>query len=175
MALSIDELSSLYGLYGVNGVTQTSTQNTKTSGTEQQATDGDSYISTIAGMDLDAAIPSENYNDLARKILSTSAEDKTQDSTEYASVTDSASQTAETGGTQAAGGGSGGGDSSDSDDDDTVTEVVTINGVTYLQITTTDEDGNTTVTRTQIGAAPSDNDGKAVGTTTSAAAQALSL
>jgi hypothetical protein len=172
MALSIDELNSLYGLYGVNGITQTSTQNTQISGTEKKATDGDSYISTIAGMDLDAAIPSENYNDLARKIQSAAAAGQTQDSTEYASVTESTSQTAGTEGAQAAGGASGGGGSSDSEEE-TETEVVTINGVTYLQTTTTDESGNTTVTRVQLSADSADGDEKAVGT--AAAAQTLSV
>jgi hypothetical protein len=92
MVLSINELSSLYGLYGLNGITQTGTQNTQTSENEQEATDGDSYISTIAGLDLNAAIPSENYNDLPVKIKSAASVGETQNSTEYAAVTDSTSQ-----------------------------------------------------------------------------------
>lgn len=174
MALSVDELGSRYGLYGVNGMTQTDTQNTKTSKTEQKDTDGDSYISTIAGLDLDAAIPSENYNDFARKLKAAVAAGQEQDSTEYASVADGTSQTAEAGGTQAAGGASGGGGSSDSEED-TETEIVVINGVAYLQTTTTDEDGNTTVTRTQLSAPPMDDNGKEAGPQAPAAAQALSV
>jgi hypothetical protein len=74
-------------------------------------------------------------------------------------VTGTQSTADETEETEAAGGagGAGGGGSSDSDED-TETELVTINGVTYLQTTTTDENGNTTVTRTQVGVSSIDDD-----------------
>jgi hypothetical protein len=173
MALSIDELSSRYGFYGVDGTAQNGTRNTKASGTEQKEEDGDSYISTIANIDSDAPIPSENYNDFARKIKLSAAAGQAQDSTEYASVAGGTSQAAGTEGTQAAGGGGAvGGGSSDSEED-TETEVVFINGEAYLQTTTTDEDGNTTVTRTKLSAPPADRDGKENGITDSDAAQAL--
>jgi hypothetical protein len=170
MSLSIDELYSLYGMYGVNGVTQTNSQSTAASETETKATEGDSYISTIAGLDPNAAIPSENYNDLALKIKSASQAAKEANSTDYASVAGTVSETDET---QAVGGAGGGGGSSDSDEDDTETEVVTINGVTYLQTTTTDEDGNTTVTRVRIGTVQTADGQKAADASPSPAAQAL--
>jgi hypothetical protein len=154
MALSIDELSAIYGLNGVNGVTQTNNStNIPTSEAEKKATDGDSYISTIAGMDANAAIPSDNYNDLARMIKSASSAGGSTSSTEYASVKDSTADSEETQAAGGAGGAGGGGSDSSSE---TETEVVTINGVTYLQTTTTDESGNTTVTRTPIGSAGDD-------------------
>ena len=127
MSMPIDELNSIYGMYGINGLSQNNTQSISSNEAEEKATDGDSYISTIAGMD----------------------------PTEYSSVEESADSESQNIG---AAGGSGGGSSSDSDDE-TETEVVTINGQTYLQITKTDSNGNTTVTRTPIGAAASD-DGK---------------
>jgi hypothetical protein len=158
MSLSIDELSAIYGLNGVNGVTQTNNStNIPTSEAEKKATDGDSYISTIAGIDADAAIPSDNYNDLARMIKSSSSAGGSTSSTEYASVKESTAQTEDSEETQAAGGAGGAGGGSSDSDSDTETEVVTINGVTYLQTTTTDENGNTTVTRTPIGSAGEDN------------------
>ena len=188
MSLSIDELSSIYGMYGVNGLSQYNTQAASSSEAEKKATDGDSYISTIADLDPNAAIPSENYNDLARQIKSAAGSSESANSTVYASVTDSLRTDADGAGTSAAGtsaagstdaatesvggsGGSGGAGSSDSDED-TETEVVTIDGQTYLQTTTTDSNGNTTVTRTPIGAAPVDT---TAGTSAapSAAAQAL--
>ena len=187
MSLSIDELSSLYGMYGVNGLSQNSTQSVTSADAEEKATDGDSYISTIAGLDPNAAIPSENYNDLAKMIKSAAGSTETSNSTEYASVsgtTGTASSTTgvtsttseastETAGAVGGAGGSGGGSSSDSDDDeDSETEVVTINGQTYLQVTTTDSNGNTTVTRTPIGGTPVDET-KGVSAAPSAAAQAL--
>ena len=168
MSLSIDELSSLYGMYGVNGLSQNNNQSVGSTETEKKATDGDSYISTIAGLDPNAAIPSENYNDLAKMIKSASGSAENSNATEYASVTSSTEN--ETGAVGGAGG-SGGGDSSDSDEE-TETEIVTINGQTYLQTTTTDANGNTTVTRTPIGNAPVD-ESKGTVATPSAGAQAL--
>lgn len=151
MALSIDELSSLYGLNSVNGVAQTATQTVTETEADKKAMDGDSYISTIAGYDPNAAIPSENYNDLAKQIMAAARSEKTNTAeTAKTEDTQSSGQAAES--TQAAGGGSGsGGGSSDEDEDETTTEIVTINGQTYLQTTTTDSSGNTTVTRVPIG------------------------
>jgi hypothetical protein len=156
MSLSIDELSAIYGLNGVNGITQTNSTNIPTSEAEKKATDGDSYISTIAGMDANAAIPSDNYNDLARMIKSSSSAGGSTSSTEYASVKESTAQTEDSEETQAAGGAGGAGGGGSDSSSETETEVVTINGVTYLQTTTTDESGNTTVTRTPIGSAGED-------------------
>ena len=168
MSMSIEELSSLYGTYGINGLSQVNSQSVSSSETEKKATDGDSYISTIAGMDLNAAIPSENYNDLARMVKSASASSANSNATEYESVENSTDADTESVG---GAGGSGGGSSSDSDEE-TETEIVTINGRMYLQTTTTDSEGNKTVTRTSVGSAPADG-AKGVGSEPSAAAQAL--
>jgi hypothetical protein len=117
--------------------------------------DRDSYISGIANAE--TAIPSGIYG---------------ADGLEVGDVGTDGSATSG----EAASGGAGGvgGGSSDSEED-TETTVVTINGVTYLQTTTTDENGNTTVTRTQIGTADVGNDGKTAGTGSSAAQALASL
>jgi hypothetical protein len=99
--------------------------------------DKDSYIPSMASADM--VIPSGTYN--ANGLETGTGSNATSGET-------SASQ---------GGAGGVGGDSSESEED-TETEVVTINGITYLQTTTTDENGNTTVTRTQIGSSPVDND-----------------
>jgi hypothetical protein len=90
--------------------------------------DTDSYISTISSED--EAIPSGIYNSSG---LEVGADNGTSSEASGAS-----------------GSGGAGGGSSDSDEE-TTTEIITINGVTYLQTTTTDENGNTTVTKTEIG------------------------
>jgi hypothetical protein len=124
-------------------------------------------------MDANAAIPSENYNDLARMIKSSASAGGSTSSTEYASVTGGTAQSAGSGETQAAGSAGGAGGGGSDSDSDTETEVVTINGVTYLQTTTTDESGNTTVTRTPIGSTSADGNDSAGTAQASAAAQAL--
>jgi hypothetical protein len=133
-------------------IAQAQTINTQTTRVQTSKTesDTDSYISSIASAD--AAIPSGTYGANGLEVGTT--------------------ENAASGQASASGGagGVGGGDSSDSDED-TETEVVTINGVTYLQTTTTDENGNTTVTRRQIGTVSADNDGKTA--RSSSAAQAL--
>jgi hypothetical protein len=114
---------------------QSSTQTSKTS----TGSDFDSYISAIT--DSDAAIPSSTYGANGLETESFSPVTDTDTDSDVSSEEDSAVS-------GAAGGGGGG--SSDSGDE-TTTEIVTINGVTYLVTTTTDENGNETVTRTKIG------------------------
>lgn len=114
------------------------TQQTETQ-TDNKETDKDSYIPSMASADM--VIPSGTYNAQGLEVGTGS---NTKTSTEEASTS------------QGGAGAVGGGGSSEEDEEDTETEVVTINGVTYLQTTTTDADGNTTVTRTQIGSAPVD-------------------
>ena len=167
MSLLIDELSSLYGLYGVNNVSSNSGQSENTGKIEEAATDGDSYVSTIAGLDPDTAIPSDTYNDLARKIKSASGSSENTNATEYASVEDSLENASQSVGGS---GGAGGGGSSDSEEE-TETEIVTIDGRTYLQTTTTDANGNTTVTRKPIGVASPEASGET--STLSVGAEAL--
>jgi hypothetical protein len=142
-------LASVAQLQAVN-TQQTDAQISKT-----ESSDRDSYISSIASAEM--AIPSGTYGADGLEVGNTE--------------TDSSETSA--GATSGGAGGVGGG-SSDSDED-TETEVVTINGVTYLQTTTTDENGNTTVTRTQIGIAHVDNDGKTESTGSSAAQALASL
>jgi hypothetical protein len=114
----------------------TQQNNVQSGGTESEK---DSYISSAASADI--AIPSGIYG--------ADGVERTVDSVYgTAAGTQAGGATTET----AESGGVGGGESSDSEET-TETEVVTINGVTYLQTTTTDESGNMTVTRTQIGAA----------------------
>jgi hypothetical protein len=108
------------------------TQQTETQ-TDNKESDKDSYIPSLASADM--VIPSGTYN------------------AQGLEVGNGSNATAE----ETSASGAGGGDSSNSEED-TETEVVIINGVAYLQTTTTDENGNTTVTRTQIGSAPVDND-----------------
>jgi hypothetical protein len=97
--------------------------------TGKTESDKDSYIPSIASAD--TAIPSGTYGANGLEV-----------------GTDNSATTQDAGASGGAGGAGGG--SSDSEEE-TTTEVVTINGVTYLQTTTTDENGSTTVTRTQIG------------------------
>jgi hypothetical protein len=116
--------------------------NVQSGGTESEK---DSYISSAASADI--AIPSGIYG--------ADGVERTVDSVYGTAVGTQAggttTETEESGGVGGAGGGS-----SDSEET-TETEIVTINGVTYLQTTTTDESGNTTVTRTQIGSADINN------------------
>jgi hypothetical protein len=91
--------------------------------------DKDSYIPSVASTD--AAIPCGTYG---------------ADGLEVGTDNNASSQ-----GAGASGGAGGAGGGSSDSEEETTTEVVTINGVTYLQTTTTDQSGNTTVTRTQIG------------------------
>jgi hypothetical protein len=117
-------------------IAQSQTINTSTQESEVQSdkknSDTDSYISTISS--IDEAIPCGTYNAQGLEV-----------GTGNNTTTTSQSQ-----GGGAVGSGGSGGESSDSEED-TETEVVTINGVTYLQTTTTDANGNTTITRTPIG------------------------
>jgi hypothetical protein len=119
-------------------IAQSQTINTSTQESEVQSdkknSDKDSYISTISS--IDEAIPCGTYNAQGLEV-----------GTGSNTTTTSQSQ-----GGGAVGAGGSGGESSDSEED-TETEVVTINGVTYLQTTTTDANGNTTITRTPIGGA----------------------
>jgi hypothetical protein len=119
-------------------IAQSQTINTSTQESEVQSdkknSDKDSYISTISS--IDEAIPCGTYNAQGLEVGT-------------GSNTTTTSQSQGGGAIGASSGGSGG-ESSDSEED-TETEVVTINGVTYLQTTTTDANGNTTITRTPIG------------------------
>ena len=178
MSLSIDEYALLNGLTGVNGLTQPGAQNVSSAENEKKATDGDSYISSLSQMNEGVALPSDNYNDLARMIKSAAKADKSTNATEYAEAASAAGltqagqteasaaeasaasgtgsdedETEEAGSVSGAGGSGGSGGGSESSESETETEIVTINGVTYLQTTTTDSEGNETVTRRQIGAA----------------------
>ncbi|MCD8038912.1 MAG: hypothetical protein LUE96_07505 [Lachnospiraceae bacterium] len=135
MSLKIDEYLSYNGVLSSAAVKGTSSTDTSSESTKAQ----DSYISTIGSAD--EALPCENYNDFAK--VFEAAKSESDGSATYSE----AGTSAEESGTASAAGGSG--DSSESEDE-TTTEVVTINGVTYLQ-TTTVENGVTTVERKAIG------------------------
>ena len=137
MSLRIDEYLSYAG--GVSELlkNQTAAQNVSTQGTESK--DADSYVSTIGSSD--AAMPSENYNDILKVIQKTKAEAGQSDGYSASGGAGQAS------GTGAAGSAGGGGDSDD--ETTTTTKTVVVNGVTYLE-TTTVENGVTSVQRTKI-------------------------
>jgi hypothetical protein len=149
MAISIDDyLNSVSAItaatQNVTAAGSTTAQTTSTTG------DKDSYIASE--VDPDAVLPSDNYNDILKVMQSAKAESASvsTDSDANAGSGAAASASADT---EAVGGAGGGGGGSDEDDEDeTTTEVVTINGVTYLETTTVSE-GITTVTRTPIGGA----------------------
>jgi hypothetical protein len=121
-------------------IAQSQAINTQQSQTQTQTgeSDKDSYIPSVASADM--VIPSGTYNAQGLEV----------------GVGGSATSQ-ETSTSQGGAGGVGGGSDSSDSDEDTQTEIVTINGVTYLQTTTTDENGNTTVTRKQISTTPVDN------------------
>ncbi len=134
MSISIDELLSYSGLSSAT-VTQT-TQTAEVAAGSSSSGETDEYISSVSS-ETDV-LPCENYNDILQVIQSAKAEN---------SGTDTASESGET---QDAVSGSGGGGGSDSDsEEETTTQIVTINGVTYLE-TTTVSDGVTSVQRTVI-------------------------
>lgn len=141
VSLRIDEYLSYCGEVSELLKNQTASQNVSTQ-------DADSYVSTIGSSD--AAMPSENYNDILKEIQKTKAEaGQSQSYSENAgqtSGTGTSGQITQASGTGAAGNTGGGGDS---DDETTTTKTVVINGVTYLE-TTTVENGVTSVQRTAI-------------------------
>lgn len=152
MSLRIDEYLSYCGEVSELLKNQTASQNVSTQ--DAASKDADSYVSTIGSSD--AAMPSENYNDILKVIQKTKAEaGQSQGSsasggagqTEQASAAGASGQTEQASGTGAAGGAGGGGDSDD--DSTTTTKTVVINGITYLE-TTTVENGVTSVQRTVI-------------------------
>jgi hypothetical protein len=135
---------------------QSNTQTTKTEG------DKDSYIPSVAStISADMAIPSGTYSANGTELETFLPVTGVNTDSETAAT----QETAVSGSTGAAGGAGGAGGGSSDSDEDTETEVVTIDGVTYLQTTTTDENGNTTVTRTRIGAEPVNENEKTVNTT----------
>jgi hypothetical protein len=173
MKMSIDEIYSKYyntsavsALNNISSVQSAQTDDESSSETvgSVSASKMDTYVSTITSQDTE--LRSENYNDIINQIrqakaamasseTSDDAEEVfssliggTDSSTSESSATeDSASASGSVGGA----GGSGGGSSSDDDEEETTT-IVVINGQRYLETTTTNADGSTTVTRTPIGA-----------------------
>jgi hypothetical protein len=148
MAISIDDY-----LNSVSAITAAS-QNLAASGNATQTTtttssDKDSYIASE--IDPDAVLPSENYNDILKVMQSAKAENASS-STDANTNSGTSAASSDTEAVGGAGGAGGGGSDDEDDEDETTTEVVTINGVTYLETTTVSE-GITTVTRTAIGSA----------------------
>lgn len=123
MALRIDEYSvaaDAWASAAVKNVTASSET------AETQDRKGDSYIPS--GVDSSAAIPNDQYNDIL-KVMSQVQTGSSEDN--------------------AGGAASGGGEGSSGSEEETTTKTVTINGVTYLETTTT-KDGTTTVTKSVI-------------------------
>lgn len=153
-------------------IAQTQAINTKQEDTQTTTQeDRDSYTSSIAN--IADAIPSGTYGANGMELetfLPVTATGTDSDVSTVETTGTAASGTSASGAADGVSGGGAGG-SSDSDDD-TETEIVTIDGITYLQTTKTDENGNTTVTRTPIGTAATDDTSTTAGTST--AAQALS-
>ena len=137
MSLRIAEYLSYCGEVSELLKNQTASQNVSTQ--DADGKDADSYVSTIGSSD--AAMPSENYNDILKEIQKTKAE-----AGQSQSYSENAGQITQASGTGAAGNTGGGGDS---DDETTTTKTVVINGVTYLE-TTTVENGVTSVQKTAI-------------------------
>jgi hypothetical protein len=108
--------------------------------TETSENNSDSYISGISSAA--TAIPTGTYSASGTEVNTFLPVTATNTDSDV-----SASQNA----TSAEGSGGAGGSSSSDSEDETETEIITINGVTYLQTTTTDANGITTVTKTQIG------------------------
>jgi hypothetical protein len=133
MNISSIQLNSYLASIAQSQTINTSTQESQIQ-SDKKNNDKDSYISTISS--IDEVIPCGIYNAQGLEVGADSDTTTTQSQ---------------------GGGAAGDGDSSDSDED-TETEVVIINGVTYLQTTTTDENGNTTVTRIPIGSSAIAND-----------------
>ena len=152
MSLKIDEYLSASQAITEMLKNQTTSQNV--SAQETASDDKDSYVSTIGSSD--AAMPSENYNDILKVIQKTKSQSGQSQGgatsggagqTGQASGTGASGQTEQTSGAGAAGGAGGGGESED--ETTTTTKTVVLNGVTYLE-TTTVENGVTSVQRTAI-------------------------
>jgi hypothetical protein len=148
MSLSINDY-----LESLNAITAAS-QNVSAANTTNQAdtvsSEKDSYIASE--IDADSVLPSDNYNDILDVIRSAKAElNSSSDNSDSDTGSASVSSGSDTEAVGSAGGSGGGGGSDSDDEDETTTEVVTINGQTYLETTTT-SNGITTVTRTKIGA-----------------------
>ena len=143
-----DYLNSISALS--TSMVQSSVQRTATSSSSDS--DQDSYISSIT--DSSDPLVSDNYNDILQKLASalttSSTSENSSDSTgSNATSTSADSSTSASASSASATAGTSGSSSDDSSSSET--EVVTINGVTYLQTTTT-ENGVETVTRTVISA-----------------------
>jgi hypothetical protein len=124
----------------------------KTATNTSTDSDQDSYIPSIS--DSSDALSCDTYNDILQKLASalstSSASDSSGDSLDSKSSAKSAGSTA-TGSSTTSTDGTSGSTSDKSSSSTSETEVITLNGVTYLQTTTT-ENGVETVTRTVISA-----------------------
>ena len=135
MSLTNDEYASSYGAASELLKQQLAAESVSEENAARK--EGDSYVSTIGSPD--EVIPCENYNDILPVIRRAKAE-----------TVESGKSAEEAGDAEAASGEGGSGGSSESEEK-TTTEVVVINGLTYLE-TTTVINGVTSVQRTQISA-----------------------
>jgi ribosomal protein L12E/L44/L45/RPP1/RPP2 len=174
--MTIDELYSYYGTAGVSSVNNVASVQQATSDDEQSSdtagvvsgSGADAYISTITSQT--AELRSENYNDILEQMRQAKETIANGGASEESA---SASQGASSGDAVSGAGGSGGG-SSDDEEEETTT-VVMINGQAYLETTTVNADGTTTVTRTPIGTSSDNEDNAAQTMTASTVANSVTL
>lgn len=172
MKMSIDEIYSKYyntsavsALNNISSVQSVQTDDESSSETVGSVSAGktDTYVSTITSQDTE--LRSENYNDIinqVRQAKAAMAGSETSDDAEEVLSSLIGGTDSSTSGSSAAegsasasgsvGGAGGSGGSSSDDDEEETTTIVVINGQRYLETTTTNADGSTTVTRTPIGA-----------------------
>lgn len=137
--MSITNINDYLNSIGVLSTSMTQPSVPKAAENTSTSSNQDSYISSIS--DSDEALSCDTYNDILQKLASALSTSSTSESSSNSTDAKTSSNTA-TDGTF--------GNSSDKSSNSTSeTEVVTLNGVTYLQTTTT-ENGVETVTRTVI-------------------------
>jgi hypothetical protein len=147
MAISINEY--LESINAITAASQNVAAANNTNQTDTVSSEKDSYIASE--VDADSVFPSDTYNDILDVMRSAKAELNSSDDSDSGTAEAAASGESETETVGSAGGSGGGGGSDSDDEDETTTEIVTINGQTYLETTTT-SNGITTVTRTKVGA-----------------------
>jgi hypothetical protein len=147
MAISINEY--LESINAITAASQNVAAANNTNQTDTVSSEKDSYIASE--VDVDSVFPSDTYNDILDVMRSAKAELNSSDDSDSGTGEAAASGESETEAVGSAGGSGGGGGSDSDDEDETTTEIVTINGQTYLETTTT-SNGVTTVTRTKVGA-----------------------
>jgi hypothetical protein len=162
MKMSIDEIYSKYyntsavsALNNISSVQSAQTDDESSSETvgSVSASKMDTYVSTITSQDTE--LRSENYNYIINQVRQAKAamasSETSDDAEEVFSSLIGGTDNSTSGSSATEGSASASGSSSDDEEEETTT-IVVINGQRYLETTTTNADGSTTVTRTPIGA-----------------------